>query len=52
MRVGTWNVGSLSGKGVEVCEEPRQRMIAVCCLQEVRWRGQGDGEDRVMERTG
>ena len=40
MRVGTWNLGSLSGKG-EVCEEVRKRMIDVCCLHEVRWRGQG-----------
>ena len=36
----TWNIGSLSGKG-EVCEELRKRMIDVCCLWEVRWRGQG-----------
>ena len=25
------------GKGGEVCEELRDMMIAVCCLQEVRW---------------
>ena len=37
-----WNLGSLSGKGGEICEELRGRMIDVCCLQEVRWRGQGD----------
>ena len=40
MQVETWNLGSLSGKG-EVCEELIKRMIDVCCLQEVRWRGQG-----------
>ena len=28
-------------KGGEVCDELRMRMIDVCCLQEVRWRGQG-----------
>ena len=38
--VGTWNLGSLSGKGGDVCEDLRRRMINVCCLQEVRWRGQ------------
>ena len=38
VRGGTWNVGSLSGKGGEICEELRKRMIDVCCLQEVRWR--------------
>ena len=34
-----WNLGSLSGKG-EVCEELR-RIVDVCCLHEVRLRGQG-----------
>ena len=28
-------------KGKEVCEELRYGMIDVCCLHEVRWRGQG-----------
>ena len=41
VRVGTSNLVSLSGKGGEVCEELRKRMIDVCCLQEMRWRGQG-----------
>ena len=40
VRVWTWNVGSLSGKRGEVCEELRKRMNDVRCLQEVRWRGQ------------
>ena len=40
VRIGTCNLGSLSGKG-EVCEELRKRMIDVCCLQEVRWGGLG-----------
>ena len=39
MLVWTWNIDMLSGKG-EVCEEPR-KMIDVCHLQEVRWRGHG-----------
>ena len=28
-------------RGGEACEELSKRMIDVCCLQEVRWRGQG-----------
>ena len=32
VRVGTWKIDSLSGKGEEVCEELRKRMIDVCCL--------------------
>ena len=35
-----WNLGSLSGKGSEVCDELRKRMIDVCCLWDVRWKGQ------------
>ena len=41
MRVRTWNVRSMNGRGTEVCEELRKRRMDVCCLQEVRWRGQG-----------
>ena len=41
VRVGMWNLRSLSGMGEEVCEVLRKRMIDVCCLQEERWRGQG-----------
>ena len=37
-RVGTRDIGSLSGKGGDVCEE-QKRMINLCCLW-VRWRGQ------------
>ena len=33
---GMWNLGSLSGKGIEVCEELIKRIIDVRCLQEVR----------------
>ena len=28
-------MGNLSGKGGEVCEELRKRIIGVCCLQDV-----------------
>ena len=40
-RFGSWNVGSISGRGTEVCEELKKRKVDVCCLQEVRWRGEG-----------
>ena len=36
-----WNIGSMSGRGTEVCKELRKKRMDVCCLQEVRWRGQG-----------
>ena len=40
VQVRMWNIGCLSGRG-DVYEELRKRMIDMCCLQEVRWRGQG-----------
>ena len=40
-RVRTWIVRSMSGSGTEVCEEMRKSRMDVCCLEEVRWRGQG-----------
>ena len=31
---------SFCGRGTEVCEQLRKREVDMCCLQEVRWRGQ------------
>ena len=41
VRFGSCNVKSISGRGTEVWEELRKRKIDVCCLQEVKWRGEG-----------
>ena len=35
---GMWNIGSLSGKGGEVCEQLRKRMIGVCVDWDVEYR--------------
>ena len=40
IRFGTLNVGSLRGRKTEVCEELRKRKVDMCCIQEVRWKGQ------------
>ena len=45
VQVVMWNLGGLSGNGGEVCEKLRERMIDMCCLQEVRWRGQDAGDE-------
>ena len=39
VRVGTWNLGSLTGKGGEFNEELGKKMIDVRCLLHLRWRG-------------
>ena len=38
-RLGTCNVGTLSGRAGEIIETLNQRKIDICCVQEVRWRG-------------
>ena len=35
---GMWNIGSLSGKGGEVCEQLRKRVIGVCVVWDVEYR--------------
>ena len=37
--MGTWNIGSMSGRETEVCEELRKRRMDVCCLQGVQFLG-------------
>ena len=39
IRLGTWNIGTLNGKGLEICDELWKRNVDMCCLQEGRWRG-------------
>ena len=38
-RVGSWNIGSMNGKGGEIADELWRRKVDVCALQETRWRG-------------
>ena len=37
LRVGTWNVGSLTGKSLELVGELKRRKINIACLQETKW---------------
>ena len=39
-RFGTWNVGSLIGRSLEVVDELWRRRVDVCALQETRWKGE------------
>ena len=38
-KAGSWNVGTLSGKGLEIAEELNKKGVTVGCLQETRWKG-------------
>ena len=39
IRIGTWNIGSLCGKGTKLAEELNKRNVDICGLKEVRCRG-------------
>jgi exonuclease III len=40
VRVGTWNVGSLTGKLQEVVDTMIRRSVNILCVQEIKWKGQ------------
>ena len=53
IRLGTVNVGTLSGKANEIAEMLTRRNVDLCCLQETRWRGgssrQIKGKDSIYK---
>jgi exonuclease III len=40
VRVGTWSVGSLTGKLREVVDTMIRRRVNIICVQETKWNGQ------------
>ena len=41
IRFSTWNVGSMSGKWGEISQTLKRCCVDICCLLEVRRKGQG-----------
>ncbi|ESN91757.1 hypothetical protein HELRODRAFT_165827 [Helobdella robusta] len=41
LKLGTLNVGSLTGRSIEIAEMLERRRIDICCLQETRWKSNG-----------
>ena len=39
MRVGTWNVGSMTGRGMEFVDVMKRRRLNILCVQETKWKG-------------
>ncbi|XP_043687611.1 craniofacial development protein 2-like [Telopea speciosissima] len=39
IRFASWNIGSLTGKSMELIDVMRRRRINVACIQETRWKG-------------
>ena len=40
IRVGSWNVGSLTGKLRELVDATVRRGVDILCIQETKWKGQ------------
>jgi hypothetical protein len=40
IRVGSWNVGSLTGKLRELVDAASRRRVSILCVQETKWKGQ------------
>jgi hypothetical protein len=49
LRVGTWNVGSLTGKIREIVDTMIRRRVNILCVQETKWKGQ---KAKEVEDTG
>ena len=39
LRSGTWNVGTLNEKTIELVDVFQKRKVDVVCLQETKWKG-------------
>ena len=39
LRIGTWNVGTLTGKGREIVDVMERRKVRILCIQETKWKG-------------
>ncbi|KAF3659980.1 hypothetical protein FXO37_13722 [Capsicum annuum] len=39
LRVGSWNIGTLQGKSIELVKILRKRKINIACVQETKWVG-------------
>ncbi|AQK49513.1 Retrovirus-related Pol polyprotein LINE-1 [Zea mays] len=49
VRVGSWNVGSLTGKLREIVDVAVRRRVNILCIQETKWKGQ---KAKEVEGTG
>lgn len=48
LRIGTWNVGTLTGKLMEAVDTMLRRKMDILCLQETKWCGE---KAKEVERT-
>ncbi|XP_019246529.1 PREDICTED: craniofacial development protein 2-like [Nicotiana attenuata] len=39
LRIGSWNIGTLTGKSIELAKILQKRKVNIACVQETRWAG-------------
>ena len=39
LRVVSWNVGTMTGKAMEIADVLRRRKVDIACVQDVKWKG-------------
>ena len=39
LRVVSWNVGTMTGKAMEIADVLRRRKVDIACVQQVKWKG-------------
>ncbi|XP_067125643.1 uncharacterized protein [Centruroides vittatus] len=39
LRVGSWNIGTMTARGAELADTLRRRRVNIACLQETKWKG-------------
>ncbi|GJW50259.1 retrovirus-related pol polyprotein LINE-1, partial [Tanacetum coccineum] len=44
IRVGSWNVGTLTGKFLELVDALRRKKVDIACFQETKWKGSRNRE--------
>ena len=44
IRLGSWNIGSLTGKLRELVNTATRRRVNILCMQETKWKGQNAKE--------
>ena len=49
IRLGSWNVGSLTGKLIELVDTTTRRRVNILCIQETKWKGQ---KAKEVDNTG
>lgn len=48
-RIGSWNIGTLTGKTIELVETMKRRRVNIMCLQETKWVGV---KAKILDNTG